>query len=376
MSKLCIATVVSADDYQTYIPIFIYTVKRAYPEYYIKIFLRGKLNDKIRGMLDTMKKCKYCDLGWEIKEKSLMEYPALVSTCNTLRHLLPEKEFKDFDYVYITDIDFIVFRHDPTLLEYFAQRIKKTKLPYASSRGPYQYPRRHHINGGGWKGNFTRISDGMLMLKVPEWFNQTEKARHKYEKLLRVGRPDGIDPHQPASYREYNEVMLYRICKQSKLETPKTKNKFVDGHGFKKLYRDIHLGDFKFNKRNKEYRWIKPENFFNFEALQKDEIWQKICSELEGTIAGRMVKKTVEYTRTFRHEAHKRYKREECRKIPGKMPEQSEKTDGKKLESSADTGQPTGQVSEFGIYTDGGIPDTGSCERTENGVGIQPLVRS
>ncbi|HUT64423.1 MAG TPA: hypothetical protein VMZ04_10765 [Anaerolineae bacterium] len=339
--SLCITTVVSADDYQTYIPIFIYTVKRAYPEYYVKIFLRGKLNALIRGVLEDMKKLKYCDPGWEVLEKRFMNFPKRTSICNTLRHLLPEEEFKRFDYLYITDIDFIVFRHSPTLLEYLSSRIKKTKQPYAAARGPYQYPRRYEINRTGWKGNFTRISDGMLMLKIPEWFNATKKARKKYAKLVASSTPDGFDNHVPATYREYNEVMLYRICVKSKLKTPKRKNKFIDDKGFKKLYRDIHLGDFKFSRRNRQYKWIKPENFFNFDDLCQDPVWQTLLKRLNGTIAVRMVKKAAEYVRKFHHEAGKRYKRPERRELPAEVHKEPEKTDSG-VESNTDSGRTTG----------------------------------
>lgn len=282
--KVCMTTVVSADRYSYYIPSFVYTAKRAYPEYCVKIFVRGKLNKKIKSLLEDMKKLRMCDTNWFIYEDQFLEFPNRVSICNTLRHLLPAKHFAGFDYVYITDIDFIIFRHTPTIGAYFAKRIKETKQPYASFRGPYAAPRRPHITPSGWRGHFVRIADGTLMLKTPEWFSRTKTLRAKYKKLVLSGECDNYDREVPASYREYNEVMLYRICIGSKLKTPAIKRKFINGKAYNCLYRDIHVGDFRYRRqyqKAKMKRYIPSTNVKNFLILEQEEAWLKICKVIE-----------------------------------------------------------------------------------------------
>ena len=305
--KLCVATVVSADKFQYYIPTFIYSCKKAYPEYYIKIFVKGQLTDHCREILSEMK--TMCNPNWKIYEDFAVEYPNRVSICNTLRHLLPEKKFKNFNYLYITDIDFIIFPHKKPLGKYFAGKLKSTKSPYASVRGPLNRPRRHHINRHGWKGKFTRIADGMLMLKIPEWWKATKKARTIYNKIVRAGKSDGKDKHLAANYREYNEVMLYRICKASGLRIPNRRKTFLDNTRIRLVYRDIHLGDFKFPHRERKYGCISAENFFRFEKLDRDKNWLKILEMIgENGHVNKMIKKVRRYVRKYRDEAKRRYK--------------------------------------------------------------------
>ena len=283
--SFCFTTVVSADQYSFFIPTFVYSAKRAYPDCGIKIFVRGLLPEPVKKLLAKMKSLRICaNNNWSVIENQFTKYPDGVSICNTLRHLIPAKRFLGYDYVYVTDIDFIILPHKVSIEAYFAQRIQETGLPYASFRGPYNAPKRPGINGTGWKGDFVRIADGTLMLKNPEWFNKTKKMRGKYRELVKAGRSDGIDPERPASYREYNEVMLFRIARGSGLKTPTVRYKFVNGKGYNRLYRDIHIGDFRYNRRyrkKKMRRYIPFENVLNFRALEKEPAWQKICSEME-----------------------------------------------------------------------------------------------
>ena len=282
--KVCLTTVVSDDLFQYYIPLFVYTAKKAYPNYGVKIFLRGRLNKHVRKLLNDMKKLRMCNPHFQVYEDYFLKYPKRISICNTLRHLLPADKFEKYDYLYITDIDFLIFRHEPTLGRYFQKRIEKTKLPYASFRGPYTRPRRPQITPAGWKGKYSRIADGTLMLKIPQWFNKTRGARNVYNRIVKKGRNDEFDFHPAASYREYNEVMLYRICVMSGIKTPKKKNRFVNGERYDRNYRDIHLGDFKFRRGSNPKRMdslITKENIKHFKDLEKDETWLKISKVCE-----------------------------------------------------------------------------------------------
>lgn len=273
--RVCISTCVSSDSYQYYIPLFIYSLKRAYPDYGIKIFLRGKLNPDVREAL------KFIDGEYDIYEDIFLSYPTHKSTCNTLRHLLPEKWFKGYDYLYITDIDFIFFHHDPTLGRYFQKRIQENKQPYATFKGPARIPRRFKH---GWVGNFTRVADGTLMLKIPKWFEKTYIQRKKYRKLIKADKHDNYDHHRPCTYREYNEVMLYRIIINSGMKTPKRRRTFVSGKKYNVLYRDIHIGDFKYRRGNSNRRmrrFMHYKNAKDFKRLEKDPVWKKICEICE-----------------------------------------------------------------------------------------------
>jgi len=276
VSKVCFTTVCSSNHYSYFIPVFVYSIKKAYPDAGVKVFVMGKLKDDIRAAMDDLRRSNAINNDWEIFDNRYSEYPKNESTCNSLRFLLNKENFSGYDYVFVRDVDFVVFRHKPTHLEYYAGRMGKKYCMYGV-RGPYNYPRRTHINRSGWKGEYTRIAGGGVMLKNPEWFDRTEKMVKHYRQCLKYSRADGIDGHIAGSYREYDEVMLYRICKKSGIKVPVRKAHGVDGKAVDVTYRDIHLGDFcKANGFRKIRRKISKENVAKYIELEKDPVWQKI----------------------------------------------------------------------------------------------------
>lgn len=283
MKRLCITTVVSNDHYQEFIPAFVYTAKTAYPEAGVMIFVRGPILDNVQHVLITMREQKLCDPNWLIHSRQFAGFPDSPSLCNSLRHLVDPGHFYNYTHVYTTDIDFLIFPHEPTLLEYYDRIMKVTGLPYAAARGPYQKPRRPEVTKEGWVGNFARLASGFVMVRNPEWYNATVSVRKKYLELLRKGEHDQFDLHPAGSYREYDEVMLSRICRQSGLPISGWKNCFSNGHKFNALYRDIHLGDFKFTHRwqnqKKMGRRLMEDNMNVYFELDPDPAWQQIIQD-------------------------------------------------------------------------------------------------
>jgi len=271
MAKLCFSSVVTANHFQYYIPLFVYSTCKAYPDDGVQIFLTGKLKQSTKDALKLVP-----HNNWEVKEKWFTDYPNQPSMCNSLRFLIPRKEYDGFDYIFVRDIDFVMFRSEPTHLDYLVKRMKNS--PYYGVRGPYNYPRRPKINYIGWKQDYTRIAGGTFLMKNPDWFNATDRVTKAYLKRLKYGEADGIDAHSPASYREYDEVMLYRICKHSGLKTPRIKNKDVYGHHISNVYRDVHLGDFNKAHRgmSKLKRVLADKTVKKYLELEEDSVWQAI----------------------------------------------------------------------------------------------------
>ena len=269
--KVCFSSVCTDDSYQFFVPLFVYTVKRAYPDAGVKVFIKGKAKPAVQEALKLIPWG-----GWEVKEDCFKSYHKKPYVTNCLRFLVNEKEYKGYDYVFIKDIDFLIFNHKVSHLDYFKNAMGK--LPYFGVRGPYRHPRRYNINRIGWKGDFTRIAGGSFVFKNPEWFEKTREMQKMYRKCIKENTSDGIDSYTPASYREYDEVMLYRIVKKAGLPTPTRKNKDIYKKHSPKLYRDIHLGDFTKKKHNKKRlaKRVAIENIKQFVKLEKDPIWFKI----------------------------------------------------------------------------------------------------
>ena len=281
MSKVLITTVCSADEFSYYIPMFIYSVKRAYPAYYVKIFVTGELPPDIKNFLPRLK--QMCNYNWEILENQFSEVPKMRTYLNNaLRHFVPDEHYAGYDYGYITDVDFLIFRHKPTLKQHFERLIIKCKTPYVSARGPYRKPRRKNITRHGWIKKFKRVISGRVFFKVPEYLDKTKKQRDAYYRRILKDEHDSWDTHKPGSYREYDEVMFNRILKESGLRTPRKPAKTVCGLPIGSTYRDIHLGDFKFDKRahatGKLKKRIRDENINHFRKMENEAAWKEVVA--------------------------------------------------------------------------------------------------
>lgn len=269
MPKCCFTSVCTDDSYQFFIPLFVYTVKKAYPDAGVKVFVKGHLK-KVTS--DALKLIKSTD--WEVRDKCFSGYPNQTSMTNSLRFLVGRKEFEGYDYVFVRDIDFLIFPRKLSHMRFFSKRMES--LPYFGVRGPYSHPRRREVNKIGWKGMFTRVAGGTFVFKNPEWFDKTDVLRKRYRHKLR--KQIKYEGNSPASYREYDEVMLFRILKGSGIATPRRKGKDVYGRGMPKVYRDLHLGDFSKNKRGHKrlVRRLSIKCARQFVELEKDPVWKEI----------------------------------------------------------------------------------------------------
>lgn len=276
----CVASFGGGTRFAQIVPLYIYSAKTAYPNAAVKVFWHGVLPKNVADMLSEIREFTGLDQNWNVKERCFEEIPARASTCNSLRLLLPQKDFKEYRNIYITDLDMIIVAQKISHWEYYRDAMESCRSCFAAVGGAKLKPKRPEINGGSWDSDFTRINNTMFMIRNPEWFDKTKAAREFYYKCLRNSRPDGIDTHVPMSYREYDEVMHYRILKASGLAVPMKKFRFSDDRAFDMRYRDIHLGDFihenRYNKFGKMSALIKKSTLRSYLKLKKTMYWQLI----------------------------------------------------------------------------------------------------
>jgi len=253
---------------------FCYSLRRAVPDCPITIYVRGDPNQEV------VNACQ-CDfvVGYAPK------YPSHLSTTNALRFV--DDPSGRYDYWYLTDADFVFLPHDPPFPDYYVAKAKKwSDGVYWGARGPK-------------RGSLKRIRGGCF-LAGREWYEKTAELREKYAKELKLGKL--------GKTREDDETMLWEICAGSGLACP-TKR----GNKRKAKYKEIHLGDFKFEHRWTDHRKmsanISDSNMLKWFRLQEDDKWleiRKIC-EQDGHIA--QIMKNVD---TYMEERRKIY-REKCR---------------------------------------------------------------
>jgi len=143
------------------------------------------------------------------------------------------------EYVHATDIDVLILPHKISHREYYGSHM----VSGAS------YLRGCTVgNDREWRDENSRICGGHISF-TSEYYEITKEAREFYS------NPENCD-----NYREFDEVMLYRILVSNKFPIPKEAYTFPDGEPWDKEYRDIHLNDFwgiKYKKWAPEKKKVK-----------------------------------------------------------------------------------------------------------------------
>lgn len=285
MSRVCFATVVSSNHYQFYAPMFVYTAKRAYPDHCVMVFVCGKLKPEVAAIFQAMREKKLVNRHWKVYEDCFAEVPKARASTAALRFLIPPRYFSNYDYALLWDIDFLLFKHKDQHVDQFKRVMKNNAISCAFIRSAIRAPRRPHVTRSGWTGAYTRLIAGMSCVRCADWFTETARARKIYLRCLTNGTHDKFDTHKPGSYREYDEVMLYRICALSGIPVPRKRSHFADGTKFDRLYRDIHLGDFKFSRRRRKghkKRIVRAVNARAYLKMSREKGWQMVreaCSQ-------------------------------------------------------------------------------------------------
>lgn len=123
-----IVTVVSGKDYQDFIPIFIYGVHQAYPDYHVEVYCKDRLKRNVRRSLLSLE-----DGGsFNVRENTLSEYPNARDNIKACRWLLDSRDFERFDHVYLGDIDLIILPETPSLFDQHKEHCTAIGLPYSN----------------------------------------------------------------------------------------------------------------------------------------------------------------------------------------------------------------------------------------------------
>ena len=132
---LCIAVFVYG-TYTNYIPYYVYSILKCYPDYHVKIFIDKELSLHEKKCL-TLIKNELSD-NFSICENFFPDYDFLNDMPidgggkMILRWIFPETVFDEYDYIYIGDVDFLIIREDPGLLESHLNHCERIQLPFSN----------------------------------------------------------------------------------------------------------------------------------------------------------------------------------------------------------------------------------------------------
>lgn len=134
MKSLCI-TVFVFGNYTKYVPYYIYSILTSYPDYYVKIFTNTRLSKQENTCLQLIR--EQLSTNFEVKENYFTNRNVKRTAENKVkRFLLPYHEFQAFENVYVGDVDFLIVKESPSLLEGHLAHCQKTGLPYSNQVRP------------------------------------------------------------------------------------------------------------------------------------------------------------------------------------------------------------------------------------------------
>ena len=250
MKKFCFFTVVN-DFYKPFIPLFIESAKKAYPEYDIVIFTNNK--NHIDG--------NYHDMI--VDNLLISEDPY---KCAVSRFLLCPDELMDYENVLITDIDIMIFKEDKPICEYHVDRIAKN--------GTQVYDNVFYYNE---KTENWRCSGVHFVTR--EWWDRTAKARKAvFEELATQRLEKGRD-----------EELLADVITKSDLPIVKNQPTIEFVHG-------IHLGAWRRAYKKKILRQLPANETIMYSEAIKDELFIKqaeshqIVQDIYNTIKNRLLR--------------------------------------------------------------------------------------
>lgn len=220
--KPCLlATYVSGRKYQVFIPMLVYSCKKAYPEYDIMLFLHEELGQDVK---DVLVKIGLIDKV-TIKENSFRnELPTITPLqAKSCRWVMWDDSFRNYEYLYIVDIDMFYIREPMPLHLQHAKRMKMTGLPFDNMRRKAYLHKSikglinrirvsglHNFKGYLFGKNICEEKlSGLHFVKVNDYYSESNS--HVFEKVKnRLCR----DYYFPEILTGNNEVLLANMTKE------------------------------------------------------------------------------------------------------------------------------------------------------------------
>lgn len=222
--KICFATYIHGDNYQDFIPWILYTVGKAYPEYYTIIFINGEIR---RDLVPQINLVNSVNNNYKIIQHYFDDCKHMNPIkAQSIRWVIWDDMFNDFDYIYYIDSDMFFIREPIPMHEQHIRHMKYIKSNCISNilrrkKLGISYSNRYitwlNYKYGGI-GTVVRQAvtpyvfrvSGLHFVKVPEYFGYVNAAvREKYKQVIF----DGSGLKRLAFYND--EHLLYKMLEDS-----------------------------------------------------------------------------------------------------------------------------------------------------------------
>ena len=203
MKKVCLVVWVYGRRYLGYIPLYLYSVHKSYPEYDVKVVLEAKLPSEIQILLE-----RYGLLNnVEIYDKDSSKIAKILKICNNemekrcIRWMIGEEFFsKNYDYVYFGDVDVFIVRENPTLLQSHIEHMCKSRCLFSNS---LRISLKDFICGQRniWDSNYLFRLTGLHFVDAKKYFHKVKKIQLILKKYMEYRVLDPLSPFFTADER-------------------------------------------------------------------------------------------------------------------------------------------------------------------------------
>lgn len=186
-------------SYQKYIPYYIYSIWKTHSNSFIKIFIEKPFELNILDTLEYLKDAGLSNFEVVIWENSIDEYQSYKirgGGKKLVRWVLDPEEFKNFEYVYMGDIDILFLKEKQSILDFHRIQMAKFNLPFSN---------KIRLDNTGAPTN--RLT-GLHFFKTKEYFD-------KIEPIISYIKEDRIYRDNYLKGLERDENFLYKINKEA-----------------------------------------------------------------------------------------------------------------------------------------------------------------
>jgi hypothetical protein len=248
--RACVFTLVDA-NYLWYIPLFVYSVRKSYPEYDVRVAVRNPVGEQDYKHVSSMCLPMFGNRGKIYRYQS--NAPSTGYCTAALRFLDFENDLNGYDYVLIQDSDMLMFREDLSIVD--------QHMMHLVHDGTLCY--ENWITE--WNENRPRMAGVHFVTK--DWWRRTREVRENELAIL--------TENWTTEYN-YDEFLLGRIAQRSRLPLPPygitSGAKLWRHHG-------VHIGDWRLNIDRK---FAVPPDVFTYNYIHKllnDQAFMDIAKE-------------------------------------------------------------------------------------------------
>lgn len=315
---LCVTTFVFGGEYQEFIPLFVYSLLRACPEYYPLVFVQQTLVPVVRQRLELLR-----GLGrFQVKDNYLTGLGWKGQRGKALRWLVYDREFSDFEAVYVGDIDMLMMPETPKLHEQHNVHCRVIGLPYSNvlrptvikkvRKDPVSLIRR--VRRAGWKNALRSLAcaqvevnrlTGLHYIRTEEYFRAVLPKMLEFMALLGGGAGESLLDRPQYLDGFSNECLLFDLVQESGLGLPPVAEDMAEPVDLEykrfnspdfRPHHGIHLGIFRTPSLDAVKASILRlpcyrEYYRHYQNMKADPLFQKmlgLSSESTRTLLARM----------------------------------------------------------------------------------------